>query len=199
MTPKKAIRKREARVTQNLKKTLARLRPKLKPFLANPKPITVEQLRAGDILFFRPKSDSAIIRKCLAYGHPFSHMALYIGNGKMFNLAKTARLPLAETVLATYGAPFVLRPEITKRQTEKIAEKAKEAVGEKHNKKVEKMVQLSELTNIGFKKARTKGFNCTNVISFIFSEAGMDVTPGVHPLRAGPSHFLRNKRLRRIN
>ena len=69
----------------------------------------------------------------------------------------------------------------------------------RRGKRIEKVIYLQRTIGIKVKNPKDKGYICSNSIAEIFSNAGVNLTPGIHPLRTSVTDLLQSKKLKPVN
>lgn len=179
----------------------ARRRAKSRVFWGKPKPVKVSDLRAGDIAVSRFQEKLGESLASAVTGYPQMHVSLYLGNGKFFDFSQRAKVLLAETLFSYYPDPFILRPQLSKKQAEKIVSLANGMAGKKvrRGKRIRMVIGLQRTIGIKAKNPGDEGYLCSNSIAEFFKEAGADLVPGVHPLRVSSVDLMKSKKLELIN
>ena len=189
------------KVLKGMNRATAAIRPKARRFWGKPKSFPVSEMQIGDLAFSRFEYKLGEGISSAVTGYPVMHASLYIGNGEFFDLSKRAKIVLPETLRQYYSEPFVFRPTLSARQQEKIVGLARQMVKEKvkRGKNIRGVIGFQRTVGIKAKNPKDKGYLCSNAIAEFFAKAGVDLVPGVHPLRTSSTDLMKSKKLKLLN
>lgn len=182
-------------------KATVALRPKSRRFWGKPKPFKVSDLQVGDLAFSRFESKFSDSISSLVTGFPPTHVSLYVGEGQFFDLSERAKIVRSETLFTYFPNPFIFRPALSEAQKSKLVSFARELVKNKirRGKRIRNIIGFQRTIGIKVKNPADEGYLCSTAITEIFEKAGVNLVPGVHPLRVSPTDLLKSKKLEAIN
>ena len=179
----------------------AQRNPRFSRFWGKPKPLAVADLKVGDIMLIHSRHET--VRNAvggLLTGSPFSHAAVYVGNGKFVDMrVKGTKRIAAEAILRYYTSPFIFRAKLSPVQQTAIAKNANAMIGVPFSRSVARIIRVNEVAGIKIKNPKKEGYACSSMVADAFHQAGVELVPGISPLRVGLSHLMKSKKLEAIN
>jgi len=138
----------------------------------------------------------------LLTGTPFSHAAIFVGE-KGFVDMRLGGLKViprdAAMRLYARSSGFFFRPALTEKQRAAVVQNSIAMIGTPFNRSIVPIIRFSEFSGLKIKKPKRQGYACTSIVADIFAKSGVDLVPGVSPLRVGPSHLLKSKKLKPLS
>jgi len=168
-------------------------------FKREPKMLELKNLKPGNLFFFRiSRGRLREVPFNLAIGSPFGHVAMYVGENKMMhiNLKKGVHLTSLDSL---QNVPFIFRVEMNSKQREAVVKNILRQQGKPYSRGIKYLSKLQGALRIKVKNPKIEGYSCANVIAESFAEAGIDLVPGVHPLRQGIHYLFKSKKLNLMN
>lgn len=185
-----------------LRTVAARIYRKRARFWGTPKPIALKDLLVGDIVLCKAPQTLKNALGGLLTGTPFSHAAIFIGPKGFVDMRPggfKVVSPDAGMRLYQRSSGFFFRPVLTERQRENVVLHSVAWVTIPFNKRIAQIIRFSEVSGIKIRNPKIKGYACTSIVADIFAKSGANLVSGVSPLRAGPLHLLKSKKLSPLN